>query len=67
MKRIIREPADKVYGFYSHTGAYELKNLKAGESVDEATVERFGIPKEFLEIPKKRKKRKKKKRKNTKI
>lgn len=44
----------RFYGFYSKTGAYELRNFEAGEPVDEATIKRFGISKEFLE-PKKSK------------
>jgi len=59
MARIKRQPADKVYGFYSHTGAYELKNFKAGESVSKKTIKRFGIPKECLEKPKEKKAEKK--------
>jgi len=55
MQRIIREPENRFYGFYSKTGAYELRNFEAGEPVNKATIKRFAISKEFLEAPKKRK------------
>lgn len=53
MQRIRREPY-RFYGFYSKSGTRLLQNFEAGEPVDEATIKRFGISKEFLE-PKKSK------------
>ena len=52
MQRIKCEPGNSFYGFYSKTGGYELRNFEAGELVDEATIKRFNISKEFLETQK---------------
>lgn len=55
MERIKLKPGNRFYGFYSKTGAYELRNFEAGEFVDKATIKRFGISKKFLEQPSKNK------------
>lgn len=56
MRQILKQPEDKLYGFNSRTGAYELRNFKPGELVDKKTIERFGISEKFLEVPEKQEK-----------
>jgi hypothetical protein len=56
MRQILKKPGNRFYGFYSRTGAYELRNFEAGELVDQKTIKRFCISEKFLEVQKRKKK-----------